>query len=331
MISSIQWTKRWLELLKKAGDWRHKMTIARAEAMLSAGQALLAGVNVPPAPVEVVEVPEPTTARPSTPSPTGQEQTAADDSPALADPQVNPVPPAQNAKLLEINYGLTRIQQRFQQRESIFKVLESIHWTDSRIRDFESNVQDEDGRKQAIEARETMRSLRDRAAQVLISDITYGLQKFEERQRANESPATLRNTISWTELRLRELKRLNDPASRAFTADAEQRLQQARTRVPAAAPSVPYLGQLNNTLNPYGTCQNTSIAMTLRAYGWQGTPDDLTREFGNGLGKEPNGVAEIINTIAARNGLKIKAVPHTQATPTEFRESISRGPVVTHG
>ncbi len=346
LISTIKWTKRWLELLKKSGDWRHGMIIARAEAMLAAGQALLGNTPIPAAPVSDLVTssqnvgssaqnaavqpsdtpntfrPELTTSSGNTP-PTSSSDGSSDASGAE---------PSGSADLKnEITYGLAKARQRFEQRESVFKILETLRWTETRIRDFETAASTDQSRSQAESARAELTVMKDRAAQMLISDITYGLAKFDERKRAGESAANLRNTVSWTELRLRELKRLDDPASRVFAADAERRLQQARAQIPAAVPAVPYLRQLDNALNRYGTCQNTSIAMTLRAYGWTGTPDDLTREFGNGLGKEPNGVAEIINTIAARAGLKIRAVPHTQSTPTEFREAIARGPVITHG
>lgn len=94
---------------------------------------------------------------------------------------------------------------------------------------------------------------------------------------------------------------------------------------------VPYYSQWDNTIDDFGTCQNTSIAMTLNSLGWQGKPDDITSEFGRKLGQTPEGVAEIINTLASRAGLNFRAQSH-RASLSEFKSAVAKGlPVITHG
>ena len=44
-----------------------------------------------------------------------------------------------------------------------------------------------------------------------------------------------------------------------------------------------YFSQWDNQLHPGSTCQNTTVAMLLSRYGWEGSPDDITREWGQGL------------------------------------------------
>lgn len=71
--------------------------------------------------------------------------------------------------------------------------------------------------------------------------------------------------------------------------------------------------------------------MTLNALGWKGRPDDITREFGRKLGQTPEGVAQIINAIASRSGLKYRAKSH-RSPLSSFKSALGNGfPVITHG
>ena len=62
--------------------------------------------------------------------------------------------------------------------------------------------------------------------------------------------------------------------------------------VDASAPktpanAVPYFCQYDNALHPGASCQNTSVAMVLASLGWQGHPDDITREWGKDYAQSP--------------------------------------------
>lgn len=108
-------------------------------------------------------------------------------------------------------------------------------------------------------------------------------------------------------------------------------------QTPAPSPTsgtpnpIPYFCQWDNTIDDFGTCQNTSIAMTLNSLGWDGRPDDITREFGRKLGQTPEGVAQIINEIASRSGLKYRAISN-RSSLSSFKSALEKGfPVITHG
>ncbi|HNW36498.1 MAG TPA: C39 family peptidase [Candidatus Ozemobacteraceae bacterium] len=130
------------------------------------------------------------------------------------------------------------------------------------------------------------------------------------------------------------------PGSSASTSTSTPAESSAPPSTDAARPSpegqktpnpVPYFSQWDNTIDDFATCQNTSIAMTLNSLGWKGSPDDITGEFGRKLGQTPDGVAEIINTLAARSGLPYRAKSH-EAPLASFKEAVTKGlPVITHG
>jgi hypothetical protein len=95
--------------------------------------------------------------------------------------------------------------------------------------------------------------------------------------------------------------------------------------------NLPYFAQINNSLNPYGTCQNTCLAMVLRYYGWKGVPDDITRVWGSKIAQTPEGGARVFNAYAQNLGLAIEArglrIPYAQ-----FRTLLAKGhPMIVHG
>ena len=94
---------------------------------------------------------------------------------------------------------------------------------------------------------------------------------------------------------------------------------------------LPYLSQMNNALNPTGTCQNTCLAMLLRYYGWKGTPDDITRKWGSQVAQTPEGGAKVFNAYAEEFGLAIRALGK-RAPYAEFRAALEKGhPLTVHG
>ncbi len=97
-------------------------------------------------------------------------------------------------------------------------------------------------------------------------------------------------------------------------------------------PEVPYFCQYKNSIYPESTCQNTSIAMLLRYFGWNGKPDDITSEFGKDYAQSPSGLAYIFNTLAQRSGITKRLTPHDDGTVQNVRELLAKGlPVIVHG
>ena len=101
---------------------------------------------------------------------------------------------------------------------------------------------------------------------------------------------------------------------------------------PAPSSQVPYFYQYDNSLAPWATCQNTSIAMVLAHYGWRGKPDDLTAEFGRRRAQSPAGLADVFNRVAGRAGIRQRATPYTTGTLDGMRSELDAGrPVIVHG
>ena len=93
---------------------------------------------------------------------------------------------------------------------------------------------------------------------------------------------------------------------------------------------IPYLNQYDNQLSPSATCQNTSIAMVLRFYGWQGTPDEITSEWGRHYAQSPTGLSRLISRYG--ESLNIRSIPHTNGTINQLKSILDKGfPVVIHG
>ena len=65
--------------------------------------------------------------------------------------------------------------------------------------------------------------------------------------------------------------------------------------------AVPYFYQYSNSLYPYSSCQNTSIAMLLAYFGWPGVPDDITAGWGKDYTQSPSGLADAFNTSRSQH------------------------------
>jgi uncharacterized protein YvpB len=95
---------------------------------------------------------------------------------------------------------------------------------------------------------------------------------------------------------------------------------------------IPYFYQYQNQLSPGVTCQNTSIAMVLKHYGWRGIPDQITSEFGKNYAQSPAGLADVFNTLSSRSGLSKKIVPNTSGSLEGLKRELDQGnPVIIHG
>ena len=106
---------------------------------------------------------------------------------------------------------------------------------------------------------------------------------------------------------------------------------------PPAAPvngglNVPYFYQYNNSLSPGASCQNTSIAMVLKYYGWSGTPDTITSAWGKNHAQSPAGLAQVFNSYAKNAGIKQRIQHHTNGTIGGLKSLLAQGkPVIIHG
>jgi hypothetical protein len=99
-----------------------------------------------------------------------------------------------------------------------------------------------------------------------------------------------------------------------------------------ALSSMTYFYQYANDLAPGATCQNTSIAMVLSAFGWTGDPDEITAEFGRYTAQSPSGLANIFNVLAQREGVSARLTANTSGTLERLHQLLSQGkPVITHG
>lgn len=95
---------------------------------------------------------------------------------------------------------------------------------------------------------------------------------------------------------------------------------------------VPYYHQLYNSINPTGSCQNTTIAITLGYYGVQIHPDELSGQYGTEKAKTVSGWEEIFNAQARRFGLAVRDSSLDNATLSDVHRRLDRGlPVPVHG
>jgi hypothetical protein len=96
--------------------------------------------------------------------------------------------------------------------------------------------------------------------------------------------------------------------------------------------ALPYFYQYENRLHPGASCQNTSIAMVLGAFGWRGVPDDITARHGKDRAQSPAGLAAVFNEEAARIGIAARLSPRTSGTIAQLRALLAAGtPVIIHG
>lgn len=100
----------------------------------------------------------------------------------------------------------------------------------------------------------------------------------------------------------------------------------------SAEEAVPYFYQYDNELYPGSTCQNTSVAMVLAHLGWEGTPDDITREWGKDYAQSPDGLNYMFNTITNEHWLPGNLWTTIAGGIEEFRSAASGGNVIiVHG
>ncbi len=98
-------------------------------------------------------------------------------------------------------------------------------------------------------------------------------------------------------------------------------------------PGVPYFYQYNNSINPGGSCQNTSIAMVIKFYGGTAeTPDAIGSIYGTSQAQTTYGLKQVFDAEAAYFGLTVRDVPHTNGTFAGIHALLAAGkPVIVHG
>lgn len=96
--------------------------------------------------------------------------------------------------------------------------------------------------------------------------------------------------------------------------------------------NVPYFYQLANSYNPYGSCQNTSLAMVLNFYGGNVTPDILSNYYGTDRAQTVAGLQEVFNAEAQYMGLNVRDKGTTTGSMTQLNNLLAAGkPVIAHG
>jgi uncharacterized protein YvpB len=96
--------------------------------------------------------------------------------------------------------------------------------------------------------------------------------------------------------------------------------------------NVPYFYQYSNNYFPDSSCQNTAIAMLLKYYGWDGTPDQITKKFGKKRAQYAGGFSEVFNFYASNHNLNFRIKNNVNITPRYIESLIQAGkPVVAHG
>lgn len=95
---------------------------------------------------------------------------------------------------------------------------------------------------------------------------------------------------------------------------------------------VPYFYQYDNLLHPGSSCQNTSIAMVLSHIGWEGTPDDITAEWGKDYAQSPENLSYLFNTLSSEYWLGGALWTTTEGSLEEFRSAASQDNImIVHG
>jgi hypothetical protein len=102
---------------------------------------------------------------------------------------------------------------------------------------------------------------------------------------------------------------------------------------PNVISGVPYFCQLDNSIDPCCTCQNTCAAMVLKYYGASTiTPDILTARWTRKKGQTVAGLAELINTEAAERGLTARDDGQMYRTVQDLQNHLKTGnPCIVHG
>lgn len=160
-----------------------------------------------------------------------------------------------------------------------------------------------------------------------VASVRYRIDGFHEIGTGVDPTTGYALTYSFSQHGLRQISAHVIGAGGAELASCQRSVTAA-----AGYPDVPYFYQYNNTLSPSGSCQNTSVAMTLAHYGWKGKPDDITSTWGHNLAQSPAGLAQVFNAYAAQLGIPQRITPHTNGTVQGLRALLKKGaPVVVHG
>lgn len=116
------------------------------------------------------------------------------------------------------------------------------------------------------------------------------------------------------------------------SADAENKQPAEPAAEKKADASTPYFNQNDNDFFSASTCQNTSLAMVLAKYGWNGTPDQVTKTFGKDMAQTPAGLEHVFNGLAQDAGLSVRIKSHTDGTMELINKLLAEGkPVIAHG
>jgi uncharacterized protein YvpB len=96
---------------------------------------------------------------------------------------------------------------------------------------------------------------------------------------------------------------------------------------------VPYFNQFLNDIEPFGSCQNTCMAMVLKHYGAASiTPDAISRRWGTDRAKTVSGWQLVFNTEAQQYGLSVRDTGVSDGRPSSVYRQLDKGtPVVVHG
>lgn len=105
--------------------------------------------------------------------------------------------------------------------------------------------------------------------------------------------------------------------------------------------NVPYFYQYNNSINPGGSCQNTTMAMVLKYYLLKAgnitaagnmNPDYLSSFWGTSQAQTVSGYQGIFNSEASALGLSVRDSGTTTMSILSFRNAAASGkPIVVHG
>ena len=94
----------------------------------------------------------------------------------------------------------------------------------------------------------------------------------------------------------------------------------------------PYFYQLANGNNPYGSCQNTSIAMVLKHYGANVTPDEISNYWGTSRAQTVSGLRDVFNAEAAYLGISQRVQSTQYGSISRINQNLVDGkPVIVHG
>ena len=148
-------------------------------------------------------------------------------------------------------------------------------------------------------------------------------RKGEAKELAHDTAEQARSFGSYNQLTAEQQAAVEAEAGRLYTMAAKDGTQPAR---------MTYYSQYDNGINPGGSCQNTSVAMVLEAYGVHVLPDEISQRFGTQYAQSPEGVADVFNTYAREAGIPQRMVAHRDGTVAGMNSLLDQGkPVIVHG